>query len=331
MRHLLLCALLFVGALSLKMAGDEADPFFDGPEAQKAKAAEAPKAAAPASQEVRNVAPITPQLNVELSHKEEPYAPHPLERSMYADETKAAWSYDENSETGPENWSTLDSSFKTCSENSQAQAPLDLFTFRIASPMSPLLTPQYKAGNILVRNTGNYVRLVPHRGSMLYWGDKIFELVYAQVHTPSEHHMAGETFPVEIQFIHKAQEDDQLAVLALLYKQGLENPFIERILEAAPEESGKEDFLGGAINLGDAIPKDITQYKSGTRVSYPHYTYDGSLTTPPCRENVRWFVWSKPDHISKEQITRLTRLVSKSSARPIQAQNTRVVEYKTLF
>jgi len=250
---------------------------------------------------------------------------------MYADEIKAAWSYDEISEIGPEFWYNSDKTYASCAESSVAQSPIDLYSFRIASPMSPLLTPQYTAGQLLLRNTGNYLRLIPHHGSILYWGDKIFELVYVQIHTPSEHRISGETFPVELQFVHKAQDDDQLAVLALLYTQGLENAFIERVLEAMPVEGGKEEFISGAVNLGDAIPKDITQYKSGTRISYPHYTYDGSLTTPPCRENVRWFVWSKPDHISKRQIDALRRLIPRSSARGVQNINSRVVEYKTLF
>jgi len=197
--------------------------------------------------------------------------------------------------------------------------------------MSPLLTPQYIAGQVLVRNTGSYIRLIPHRGSLLYWGDKIFELVYAQIHTPSEHHMAGETFPAEVQFVHKSQEDDQLAVLSLLIKQGAQSPFLGRVLEVAPTQAGAEEFLGAAVNLGDAVPRDITQYKSGTRVAYPHYTYEGSLTTPPCRENVRWFVWSKPDHASKDQLDKLAKLVKYSSARGLQNPNGRVVEFKTLF
>lgn len=261
----------------------------------------------------------------------EPYSPNPLERVMFADETKKIWSYDENVENGPENWYSLDKSFQKCAESSSNQSPLDLFSFRVASPMSPLLTPQYTVGHLVVRNTGNYIRLIPHKGSIVYWGDKLFDLVYATIHTPSEHHMGGETFPVEIQFVHKSQDDDQLAVLALLYKQGLDNMFVERILEVAPSTAGSEATIDGAVNLQDAIPKDITQYKSGTRVSYPHYTYDGSLTTPPCRENVRYFVWSKPSNISKKQIERLRRLVKSNSARPIQNLNGRVVEYKTLF
>jgi carbonic anhydrase len=249
---------------------------------------------------------------------------------MYADETAAAWSYNENAENGPDNWYTLNKEFASCAESSQDQSPLDLFSFRVASPMSPLLTPQYSVGYVVVRNTGNYIRLIPHHGSVLYWGDKLFDLIYASIHTPSEHHMGGETYPAEIQFVHKSQDDDQLAVLSLLYKVGLDNSFIERILEVAPG-TGKEATVNGAVNLGDVIPKDITQYKAGTRISYPHYTYDGSLTTPPCRENVRWFVWSKPTTLSKAQLDRLKRLVKIPSARPIQNINGRSVEYKTLF
>jgi len=275
--------------------------------------------------------PLPSRAVIAVVPSAEPFQPHPLERAMYADETKVIWNYDEKSDKGPQFWYRLDKSFGMCADSSKAQSPLDLFTFHIASPLSPLVTPQYGVGQMLVRNTGNYIRLITQKGSSLYWGDKIYDLVYAQLHTHSEHHMSGEAFPLEIQFVHKSQDDDSLAVLSLLYKQGLENAFIEKILEVAPAETAKENFLSSAINLGDAIPRDITQYKSGTRVSYPYYTYEGSLTTPPCRENVRYFVWSKPDHLSKDQGDRLRRLISRDSVRPLREAGIRVIEYKTLF
>jgi carbonic anhydrase len=275
--------------------------------------------------------PLPSRAIIAVVPSAEPFQPHPLERALYADETKAAWSYDIKTAQGPESWGSLDKSFSTCSEAPNTQSPIDLFSFHMASPMSPLVTPQYGVGQMLIRNTGNYIRLIPHKGSSLYWGDKIFDLIYAQLHTPSEHRMSGEAFPLEIQFVHKAQDDDSFAVLSLLYKQGLENAFIEKILEVAPAETAKESFLTSAISLGDAIPRDITQYRSGTRISYPYYTYDGSMTTPPCRENVRYFVWSKPDHLSKAQSDRLRRLVARDSARPLHDVGSRIVEYKTLF
>eukprot|EP00300_Choanocystis_sp_HF-7_P004573 c13552_g1_i2.p1 GENE.c13552_g1_i2~~c13552_g1_i2.p1 ORF type:complete len:327 (+),score=75.18 c13552_g1_i2:27-983(+) len=280
-------------------------------------------------QSEKSVLPLTPVSDVPV----EPFQPHPLERAFFANETRVPWSYDAESPIGPEYWATLDKSFKACADTSKSQSPMDLFQFRIASPMSPLLTPQFNTGEMMLRNTGNYLRLIPHKGSLLFWGDKVFELVYASVHTPSDHHMAGESFPVEIQFVHKSIDanDDQLAVLSLLYKLGLPNAFIDRVLEVAPTEGGAEAMLGGAVNLGDVIPRDITQYKSGTRISYPHYSYDGSLASPPCRENVRWFVWSKPDQMSKHQVDGLRRLFKSPSARPLQSVNGRAVEFKTLF
>jgi len=203
----------------------------------------------------------------------------------------------------------------------------------MTSPLAPTVLPLYKVGKVLIRNTGNYLRLIPHRGSQLFWGDKTYELAYIQIHTPSEHHIAGEAFPVEIQFVHKSlDEDDQsMAVLALLVKQGQPSPFLRRVLEDAPREALKENMMAAPLNLAELIPRDMTQSRTGTRVSYPHYTYEGSLTTPPCTDGVRWFVWSKPDHASKEQIAQLMAMFPFASARPLQPAQERMVMYRAPF
>ena len=33
-----------------------------------------------------------------------------------------------------------------------------------------------------------------------------------------------------------------------------------------------------------------------------YWTYAGSLTTPPCYESVRWFVFRKPIEMSEDQV-----------------------------
>lgn len=35
-----------------------------------------------------------------------------------------------------------------------------------------------------------------------------------------------------------------------------------------------------------------------------YVTYEGSLTTPPCSENVKWIVSSKPIRLSQNQVNR---------------------------
>ena len=53
-------------------------------------------------------------------------------------------------------------------------------------------------------------------------------------------------------------------------------------------------------------------------------SYQGSLTTPPCTEGVRWLVMRTPLRVSRAQADRITRIISEN-ARPVQALNGRRV------
>jgi carbonic anhydrase len=49
-----------------------------------------------------------------------------------------------------------------------------------------------------------------------------------------------------------------------------------------------------------------------------YYTFQGSLTTPPCSEGVTWFVLKQPVTVSEAGIAQFSRLY-RHDARPIQA------------
>jgi carbonic anhydrase len=55
-----------------------------------------------------------------------------------------------------------------------------------------------------------------------------------------------------------------------------------------------------------------------------YYTFPGSLTTPPCSEDVTWFVLKHPTTISAEEIERFSQLY-RDDARPTQPLYDRVV------
>lgn len=57
------------------------------------------------------------------------------------------------------------------------------------------------------------------------------------------------------------------------------------------EHKGQSAKIGVPLNPGLFIPKD-----SG------YYTYQGSLTTPPCSECVIWIVFKEPIEVSHEQV-----------------------------
>ena len=54
------------------------------------------------------------------------------------------------------------------------------------------------------------------------------------------------------------------------------------------------------------------------------YRYDGSLTTPPCTEGVKWVVLAMPITLDASQIQAFTRLIRHNS-RPVQPLHRRPV------
>jgi carbonic anhydrase len=113
---------------------------------------------------------------------------------------------------------------------------------------------------------------------------RIFSLLQAHFHSPSEHHLNEKEFPVELHFVHIA-ENGKLAVIGVFLEEGAFNQTAQDILDNV---AGKEAFESDLLKL---IPDDR---------SYFHYL--GSLTTPPLTENVEWYVMEHPVTLSKEQI-----------------------------
>ena len=67
------------------------------------------------------------------------------------------------------------------------------------------------------------------------------------------------------------------------------------------------------IDVAINVPKDIYAY---------HYI--GSLTTPPCTENVQWLVMKNPIAMSKEQLAAFASRLQHNN-RPTQAMNARIL------
>jgi carbonic anhydrase len=145
-------------------------------------------------------------------------------------------------------------------------------------------------------------------------GDETYALVQFHFHAPSEHTVDGEHFPMEMHFVHQA-EDGALAVVGVLIEEGARNPSIALLWAQLAAVPGTERTV--------QIPADFADHVfSGDATGIYHY--GGSLTTPPCSEGVQWYVRRTPTQLSRDQIAAFTAVYDHNN-RPVQVLNRRTV------
>lgn len=216
------------------------------------------------------------------------------------------WDY--SGKSGPENWAKLTPEFSACAGKNQA--PVDLTGF-VEAELKPLAL-SYTAGASKVVNLGHTVQVVYEPGSHLTLDGKDYALLQFHFHMPSENHIKGQSYPLEGHLVH-ADEQGNLAVIALMFKAGDHNPVLAQLWEKPPK-TGQTQPISPVANARDLLPENLDYYR-----------FSGSLTTPPCTEGVRWLVLKEPLVASDEQIKALTDAVGHANNRPLQPLNSRVV------
>ncbi|MBP1849988.1 carbonic anhydrase [Rhizobium halophytocola] len=218
-------------------------------------------------------------------------------------ETKTAphWSYD--GKTGPEHWSTLSDAFKACGSGT-SQSPIDIHPGK-AAPLSKL-DLHYTFGPKDIVNNGHTVQADVADGNTLTLDGKTYTLAQFHFHTPSENHIKGVAFPMEVHFVNKAA-DGSLAVLAVMVKRGKANPDLAALFAKTPKAgAAPAAFSDAAFDITKLLPADGKYYR-----------FSGSLTTPPCTEGVSWLVMEKPITASEKQISAFHKFY-KHNNRPLQ-------------
>jgi carbonic anhydrase len=227
------------------------------------------------------------------------------------------WDY--GAEHGPESWGGLSPSFATCGAGT-SQSPIDIVAS--AAQTLPPLSTQYRPAALSivhhehkadVVNTGHSIQVNYPGADTLTVGDQAFPLVQYHFHGPSEHMVNGKHFPMEMHLVHKSA-DGKLAVVGVLIAEGEPNSAFDPVWANLPTETGAETHL-------EHVTVDVDKLLPAVRTTY---RYDGSLTTPPCSEGVKWFVMTTPVELSAEQIAKFSALVQGNN-RPVQPLNGRAV------
>ena len=102
--------------------------------------------------------------------------------------------------------------------------------------------------------------------------------------------------------------------VAVLLDKGADNPTLHAIWSNLPKQKEKEVAAPATIDAATLLPADKG-----------YYTFQGSLTTPPCSEGVRWFVLKTPMTLAANELTAFAKLYP-MNARPTQPLNGRAVE-----
>jgi len=191
--------------------------------------------------------------------------------------------------------------------------------------------------DVSISNDGNLVEIKGGGLDASYttFRGHVYELESIRIHVPSETTIDGKRFPMEMQFMHSgdgARGRPKTMVLSHLYKlreDGPDNILLNESLawydlpkvgKTKHLQNMSDPYLGGWKTWG-LNPLELLPYNQ----RYFHYT--GSLSTPPCTQNVMWIVLEGHSAITQAQVDIFPL---KNNYRPTQHANGRFIDYLSL-
>ena len=217
------------------------------------------------------------------------------------------WAY--KGQHGPEHWGELSPDFIQCKVGMN-QSPIDIVD-TIEADLPPIVL-DYTSNTTELVNNGHTAQINVEPGNFLRVEGEEFELLQFHVHVPSEHRVNGELSMLEVHYVHRNAEG-QLAVIAALHKEGEDDSKLAPYIDVIPSEVGASVPFVSSLGEFPIVTWDKDYYR-----------YNGSLTTPPCSEGVRWYVLKVQRPISRERRDIFNRLIGddargpqKINARPV--------------
>ncbi len=222
------------------------------------------------------------------------------------------WSYD--GETSPEHWDEI---FENSDCGGEHQSPINIVEAKTIKSET-----EFNSSKILydkeielkeVKNNGHTIEFDFDKGDSIHYINENYQLIQLHFHEPSEHTINGIRYPIEIHLVHKSTKNN-LTVLSVLAKEGNESQLFEFFESFLPLKKGEYKVINKTIDLTTLFP-----------VSKDYYSYSGSLTTPPCTENVNWVIFKQPIVISLDEVLRLKNTMPINNYRTEQPLNNRIV------
>ena len=261
-----------------------------------------------AKQEARAEASARARKAADARRKQEALAAAAAAAKEHAPKNGTHWSYD--GEFGPANWANINSSWAKCSAGKR-QSPIDL---RDGMKVElEQISFDYHPSSFNEIDNGHTIQVNVGGGNFLTVGSTTYELQQFHFHRPSEERINGKGTEMVVHLVHKSY-DGKLAVLAVLLERGKGNPMIQTVWNNLPLEKQTTVAPSIVLDVNEILPE-----------KREYFTYMGSLTTPPCTEDVLWLVMKQPMTASPQQMALFSRLYPLNS-RPVQANNGRMIK-----
>lgn len=235
-------------------------------------------------------------------------------KKIIQDKTRVHWSYE--GETSPEHWGEIEKD-SDCDGNNQS--PINILVDETSEHTEATGSLKFHyAENIRlteVINNGHSIEFDFEPGDSLVYNKEFFHLKQIHFHEPSEHTINGVRFPIELHLVHSSDQGNYV-VLSVLGREGKEEEsfsFFDKYVHLTP---------GSSMITHEDV--DLQKISPGTD---SYFSYKGSLTTPPCSENVNWIIFKNRLVLSAKTIKLLRENMPINNYRSAQPLNGRTVYF----
>ncbi|XP_009076814.1 PREDICTED: carbonic anhydrase 9-like, partial [Acanthisitta chloris] len=207
--------------------------------------------------------------------------------------------------------------YPNCGGNMQSPINIDMGRTIFSPDLRPIQLSGYSLPakeKLRLKNNGHTVQLeLPESLAITGGYAQQYRAVQLHLHwgslsgPGSEHTVNGRRFAAEIHVVHYNTKYDGVEE-AMIYPDGLavlgaflevgprENPYYREILDHLYKIQGKgEEVFVPGFDIAGLLPANLKLY----------FHYNGSLTTPPCYQTVKWTVFNQTVLLSRDQMSML--------------------------
>lgn len=194
------------------------------------------------------------------------------------------FSYHPGHSADPTHWHSLTPGYATCGTG-HSQSPIDIPSIVHLGNQSTQPFLQHGFGTYTPHNSSVNFELSceTQTCATIFMGGVTYTLINIHFHSPSEHTRGGRHYPLEVHLVH-SDPQGQLAVVSVLFEMGTFHQGVEQAMKGVREKKEAHVFTGLLVG------------RSG------FCTYDGSLTTPPCSEGVKWVLTERVAQVAEWQV-----------------------------